>query len=209
VSQEFSVNLLSQVDFKIFRIKGLKLVHVPEPHMINLLYQTKYDKSIVMPRRRSPVRHEVSGYKRKDGTQVSSYQRGSGGRVLRPSKVVGGGSTKITDVQPMQLERDGPYFEDVVVRFTIDHNGKKHVVDVITDDYMDTWRVEDAKTEEESTLPPEIKKELISLVRIPAMIAVEEAEEVFDRTDHDTYDEVYNILSGVGAKYYPLKGRKL
>lgn len=42
-----------------------------------------------MPKRRSPVRHTVSSYKRRDGTKVSSHEKGSGTRSRKSSRVVG------------------------------------------------------------------------------------------------------------------------
>lgn len=45
--------------------------------------------------RKSPVRHGVSGYAKRDGTRVPSYPRGSGSRQTKPSRVVGGGSSNI------------------------------------------------------------------------------------------------------------------
>lgn len=39
--------------------------------------------------RRSPIRHEVGSYRRKDGTHVRSYDRGSGKRSRRSRRVVG------------------------------------------------------------------------------------------------------------------------
>ena len=42
-----------------------------------------------MPKRKSPVRHGVGSYKRRDGTSISSYDRGSGTHSRKPKKVVG------------------------------------------------------------------------------------------------------------------------
>lgn len=39
--------------------------------------------------RRSPIRHEVGSYRRKDGTHVRSYDRGSGKKLQRSRRVVG------------------------------------------------------------------------------------------------------------------------
>ncbi len=42
-----------------------------------------------MPKRRTPVKHQVSDYTRKNGTRVATHGRGSGTRSRRPSRVVG------------------------------------------------------------------------------------------------------------------------
>lgn len=42
-----------------------------------------------MPKRRTPVKHQVSDYTRKNGTRVGAHGRGSGTRSRRPSRVVG------------------------------------------------------------------------------------------------------------------------
>jgi len=40
-------------------------------------------------KRKPPVRHDVSGYTRKDGTKVDDYRRGRGTKPTRKSKIVG------------------------------------------------------------------------------------------------------------------------
>lgn len=40
-------------------------------------------------KRKKPVRHGVGSYTRRDGTKVSSHEKGSGTGPKRPSKVVG------------------------------------------------------------------------------------------------------------------------
>lgn len=42
-----------------------------------------------MTKRRSPVKHTVSSYQKRDGTRVSSHEKGSGTRSRKPSRVVG------------------------------------------------------------------------------------------------------------------------
>lgn len=42
-----------------------------------------------LSKRRSPVRHGVSSYRRSDGTQVQAHEKGSGTKSKRPRKTVG------------------------------------------------------------------------------------------------------------------------
>ncbi len=62
-----------------------------------------------MSKRKSPVRHSVSSYQRRDGTKVSSHEKGSGTRSRKPSRVVGKVETQSKLEQKMQAIRDSGY----------------------------------------------------------------------------------------------------
>lgn len=69
----------------------------------------KYPKN-----RRSPIRHKVSGYKRKDGTEIRRHLRGKGIRPqpLQRSRVVGRGVDDDTSIGPHAFTINFKYSEE-------------------------------------------------------------------------------------------------
>jgi len=62
-----------------------------------------------LPKRKTPVKHQVSGYTRRDGTKISTYSRGSGTGPVRKRKVVGSRALwvptdEIKDLDPIDAE---------------------------------------------------------------------------------------------------------
>jgi len=59
--------------------------------------------------RKKPIRHRVSGYKRKDGTRVGTYVRGSGTRPRKSGRVVSKVTPQSKLEQKMRALRDAGY----------------------------------------------------------------------------------------------------
>ncbi len=59
--------------------------------------------------RKSPVRHSVSGYARRDGTKIGKYRRGSGAKSTRKKRIVGRVEPQSKLKQKMLAIRDNGY----------------------------------------------------------------------------------------------------